>query len=337
MKKNLYLSLLVLLPSALSAQLSIQNMEKYSTGQSFRYVNCSPTGVSQGNSGTGNHWLFTLTPTDTTYSDVVSPAATPFASKFPTSNLAIVNSDGRFAYYNQTTAASYLGGFKDTTNDVELVYANTALSALRPIAFGDLQITDTFTSTLTEGGVTYTGGGIVKIVPDAEGMLHLPDNAYTDVLRVKLEVTETDSNTSGPSTIFINVNRTVYLWYSNNFNSALLIWDSTSISGIATLNTKTVSYLVDETLNLPNTTAKQGDFFAAVNKSTLILNGKFDAAKQYDIVLYNLNGQKIYQSAFIGNVTKQSFDLERELVPGMYIVKISDNTSGQNVIKMVKD
>ena len=337
MKRKLYLSLFMLLPVPMFAQVSIQNMDKYSVGDNFRHVNCATANVSPGDTGTGHHWGYDLlTPVDTTYSMVMSPGATTFSSKFPSANLAIVNSDGRFLYYNHTPGKSYLAGFVDTNITVESSYANTILSSSRPITYGDV-LNDTFTSGFIQGGATFTGGGSVKITADAEGMLHMPDMAYTDVLSVKMELFEVDSNTSGPLPVVVTTERVTYMWYHNDFKAPLLVWDSTNVTHVSNTITKAVAYLVDETLSVPTIQNKASDAIAAINKSALMVTGTFATGKQYDVAVYNLNGQKLYQSKFTGSRGQQIFDLQQEPVSGMYVVIIRDNNGSQNVIKLVKE
>lgn len=338
MKKQLYLSLFSLLPLFAAAQPVIQNMEKYTLGSKFSYVDCDPDGVSPLSGGANNHWMFTsLSSQDTFETEVYSPGATPHSAKFPTANIALLSDDGTFTYYNQTTPKSYLAGIIDTGSDLEYVFNNTALSSVRPIGYNYTE-TDTFTSSVSESGATLTGGGTIKLTADGWGMLHLPNKNYTDVLRIKLEHTEADSASVGPQTIHMNINRTAYMWFSNDAPYALLVWDSTNLSGdVINLDVKSVSYLLDAGTDVNSVNAEKNNIHAALNHNKLTLRGTFNADTKYDAALFNLNGQKIYQAQFTGGQNQNVFNMPVEPVAGIYLLMLTTGNGDRNVLKIVKE
>jgi hypothetical protein len=333
MKRLLYLFVITGAMQA-TAQPVIQNMDKMSTGDNYTYVNCTATGIAPGPDGASNHWMFDgLAGIDSTKFSVLSPGATPFAADFSSANVAVVSSKSQFLYYNVTSTNNFFNGFVDTSLALKTVYSNTLLSAKRPVSYTDT-LTDTFTSAIT-GPVTASGGGYVQIVADAYGMLHLPDANYLNVLRVRTAITEKDSAVVGPATVYFNTRRIMYQWYSNDFNNPLLIWDSTSITGGTTSTQKNVSYLVDKNMSVTDKTSAHTKCTGNLSGNTLVLTGDFVQATNYNVSLFNSNGQKVYAVNFVAKANTQTLDTGIELPAGVYVAAVISAGNVQTV-KLIK-
>jgi hypothetical protein len=85
--KKLYLLTLIALPLKMMAQPTITSMENYTTGITFKYMNCD-SNVTPGASGAAQTWNFTsLVIKDSTILSILNVNGTPYASQFPTASL----------------------------------------------------------------------------------------------------------------------------------------------------------------------------------------------------------------------------------------------------------
>lgn len=338
MKKMLYSLFSLTLTAPAIAQPIILNMDKMAVGDKYTYINCSPSGVNPSSGGAGNHWMFdNLTRMDSTRFEVISPGATIYSADFPTANLAVVSSEREFVFYNFIPGETYLSGFVDSPGNLKVKYTNSILSAKRPITYADT-LRDTFTADMTMGTVISSGGGYTEIIADGYGMLHLPDNAYMDVLRVRTEISETDSSITGSVTTYTNTKKIIYQWYSNNFNNPLLIWDSTSVVGGASFNETNVSYLEDKNLGLGEVSKPTQRYTGNITGNTLTLQGDFTPGKRYSITLMSLNGQKLYSATATGNHGTQIHNINYDLPSGMYVVAVLEQGQAlrASTIKLLK-
>lgn len=338
MKKMLYSLLALGISAPAIAQPIILNMDKMAVGDNYTYVNCASAGVSPSGGGANNHWMFdNLMSTDSTRFEVISPGATIYSADFPTANLAVVSSDRKFVFYNFIPGETNLSGFVDSPANLKVKYTNSILSAKRPITYADT-LTDTFTSDMTMGAIMSSGGGYTEIIADGYGMLHLPDDAYVDVLRVRTEITQTDSSVTGPVTTYTTTKKIIYQWYSNSFNNPLLVWDSTSVTGGTPFNEKNVSYLVDKTLSVGEVTKTEQRYTGNITGNMLTLQGDFAPGKQYYITLMSLNGQKLFAATVAGNGNTQTHSINNDLPAGMYVVAVLEKgeTLRASTVKLVK-
>jgi hypothetical protein len=341
MKKHFYL-LLIFIPSVLLAQPTITNMDNYSAGNVFKRYICDPTNITPGTAGANQHWNFTgLVISDTEIVKILAPSATLYGSQYPTATFAMYSSNtNQYSFITKTTGSNSVVGVVDTVDGISMSYSNSALLALRPINYNDNTI-DTFVNTLTVSGpppISFTGGGTVTITADGWGMLHLPDSAYTDVLRVKTVAIQRDSITF-PVMTSINIIRTDYSWYSDDFSTPLLLWDSLDVSGAQSLNLTTVSYVSHSVLGAKNIQKNAIAFTGSLHNSELMLKGEFENGTQYKVDVVNLEGQKIFSSTFTANKNVQSFDLQKEIASGIYLVSIikANDINSLTVLKLVKE
>jgi hypothetical protein len=88
----------------------------------------------------------------------------------------------------------------------------------------------------------------------------------------------------------------------------------------ALVNTPT--YVTPETLHM----------YGAVNNNILMLRGDLKQGRKYAIKVYNLSGQDIYRSDFMGQDNVAAIDLYRNIEPGLYVVKLQETETANTAI-----
>jgi hypothetical protein len=345
MKLKLY-ALALLAPMQLLAQPTINKAENYSIGTKYTFYNCNTAGFNPGSAGTNEHWMFDdLKMTDSTVYSIVAPASTPNGSKYPTATYAVKNED-TFTYYNSTATGTYLLGFSETGMSYE--YTNSALYVLRPLTY-NTTIKDTFKENFSQSFGSGVGGGTVTLKADAYGMLHLPNGVFNDVIRVRIDVVQTDSfeiniPPAPPQKIKSTLMATKYAWYDNIHYAPLLAWDSTVVTiaggpGGGPQTTKSVSYLAHEDYptSVNDVKAAKKSFAAAIQNNTLRLNGNFNTGSKYNVTVMNMAGQRIAEYNTVAQDKNMNLELN-SVAAGMYLISVYEyNKNGvPEIIKVEK-
>lgn len=308
------------------AQPTLNNAENFIIGTTLKFINCSTVNVSPGNTGTNQVWNYTsLSQTNDTITEwMVSPSSTPAASLFPSANLVEKYSDGRYVYVNKTTSSNLLVGFYDPSITVN--YPTPIKFMKRPISFND-NVTDYFTTDYTINGYNFKGTGTVNIAADAFGTLMLPNNTYSNVLRVKISQLQVDTLLQFGTT-YTTVSIT-YTWFDNNHTSALFKIDSV---GSPSFNEKHVAYLLNETVSGIQELKKLEPLRIYPNpaREHIIIESK----QGYKLSIYNSLGEKV--------LTKL-IENQREVVstinfkPGPYCVIIESQLGTHTGVLIVSE
>ncbi len=129
--------------------------------------------------------------------------------------------DGSEYYYNVTTARSEVKGYINT--DISLVYTDPIIKMKYPFAYGNT-FTDTYTgNALYKSYAEINFSGNYTVTADGFGKLYLPGRKIGNVLRVKVQVTNQETQ---PCEIYES-NRTFYMWYAKGYRYPLLVLSST--------------------------------------------------------------------------------------------------------------
>jgi hypothetical protein len=189
--------------STLQAQITFEYADLPVPGDVVeRYVDTIPTFGPGGNGG-GQSWDFsTAVPRVTQITTVSNPAATPYASSFVSSNLAMTNDGVNFLYFNSTAATLIAtGAAGDFLNDGQqlVIPFNPTLTIHQfPRNYGD-QFSDTYAFEVVANGAAFNvhsvrlrHRGSVRDTTDAYGQITTPVGTY-DALRVKSTDFTTDS------------------------------------------------------------------------------------------------------------------------------------------------
>jgi hypothetical protein len=102
-------------------------------------------------------------------------------------------------------------------------------------------------------------------------------------------------------------------------------------------SSSTAMYLAGP-LAVNNIVVPNNNYTAYLDNNTLVVTGSFESNKGYEVALYNIIGTKMFSERFIADNNSERFDLNRQIIPGMYIVSIApeNNPDSKNVIKVIK-
>lgn len=195
MKKNLYIILGLILPFISQAQITIVSTDMAQIGDVVTRNADTLATVTAGPSGANQNWIMTTaTPHVTETTTVLAPSATPYASSFANSNLAMTNDNASFLYFSQNTSSLVTTGFAgDLLNNGTIISAPfnpTLLLHNFPRNYGS-NFTDTYGLNVTTSGasfgvdqVKFKRTAIVHDTTDGWGNLTTPVGTYQS-LRVK--------------------------------------------------------------------------------------------------------------------------------------------------------
>ena len=336
MKKNYKLLAFILLPFSSIAQPTVLNAESYILGTTIKRVICDSTGA--GPSGASQIWNFmSLNPTgDTMRIQNIAPLT---VNPFPNANIAqSFPNDTMYSHLQQTATQTWYWGDLDSSSlNASIYYSNPLLVMGRPFTYMDTA-SDSFAYTTNYMGLPVTATGAVFIEADAYGTLTLPNGTFNNVLRVKTTRNEADSLT-GVGMEYITI--TSYCWYSDTSHSPLLRIDSIVATGLYNLEFVDVQYLHSQTPTasvgqLPSSSRINLD--AHLDNSGLLLNGQLENGRHYEMALFSVNGQKVYETSFAASGAEHRFVPAADLSAGSYILSIrkKGEFASLTTIKLVK-
>lgn len=335
MKKYYNVMVALMLPVSAMAQPVITSAENNTIGTVVRRLVCDP--VSAGPGGAAQSWNFSnLTPTgDTIVAYNIAPIP---GHPFTGANLAQSNvSDSTYSHFEQTSNETILLGMLDSSgNNASITYDDGMLLMRRPFTYADTA-TDSFSFTTNFSGFPVYAAGGLAINADGYGTLYLPNDTFTNVLRVRIETHEQDS-IDGIGNVFID--NVYYVWYSNLHSSPLLRVDSINISGMASLNVVDVQYFLMETptTGINTLPAQRQSFSANLQGNSLLLAGELHRGRNYEVGLFSVDGRKLFGTNFAADESNPRFNIAAEMPGGTYIVtlrKMGDSGSFK-AIKIVK-
>ncbi|RYD59016.1 MAG: hypothetical protein EOP56_01945 [Sphingobacteriales bacterium] len=335
--KHLYVALAFLLPTTpVAAQPIVNSYLDYKIGDTVKRVNCGP-GVQAGGSGAKLTWVFTnLSPVDTATTAVVAVWSTPAEADFPDATHVLQNGDD-YMYQKKTPTATYILGNASATSSMLTKHPDPVQSAQRPFTYNDYY-KDSFTMAPTTN--TSGGGGTIELKGDGYGTLQLPTGTYTDVLRIKMTLTQYDTILIGGTSMPLLLNATAYYWVDNEHSTELFRIDSTKVSGAINQTNAAVSYLLDKKpVGIADKYETAAKFYASLGDQQLTLEGDFKPGKRYEIALYNLNGQKLSRHTTAPEKNGYQLSLNRDLPSGMYLLSVREVNSNlmPAILKLMKN
>ncbi|MBS1747973.1 MAG: T9SS type A sorting domain-containing protein [Bacteroidetes bacterium] len=279
MKKHL---LFLILTSCIFLDLSAQgptltsSNSTFKSGETFFSQSVYTTGVSELSGGANQTWDYSSVIDSGAINGIaaVTPASTPFADSFPTSNLAIKSlNDSLFIYYNSQSSALYQLGL--TTKDSFTLRCLTPKIYLPyPFSYNSF-FTDSVVEEITNTGFIIRGKD--TLTADGYGTLKTPGHVYSNVLRIQyIENTTNVTEISGSKTT-LNTRTINYLYFTPDTHAPLFsfatvqIRTTISIFGTVILDTtsssRNISYLKNTALPLLFTS-----FNASVKNKQVLLN-----------------------------------------------------------------
>lgn len=167
-----------------------------------RYVDSIPQ-FNAGGSGAEQYWDFSTAVADEVVTTTVTTAAaTPYASSFAGSNLAMTNDAVNYVYFNSTPASllttGAAGDFLNDGQSLVVPFNPSLLSHQFPRTFGD-HFSDDYALAVEADGAAFSVNkvrlrhrGVVRDTTDAYGQITTPMGTY-EALRVKTTDISTDS------------------------------------------------------------------------------------------------------------------------------------------------
>lgn len=291
--------------------------------------------VEPGNAGSNQIWDFSravFKGSDNTNHVLATPSAKlPGVSEY---NL-LLNEGEREYYLNLSSSGLEEKGY--TSKDLNLVYSDPVLKMKYPFSYGE-SFTDKWAGTALYQGVTRIElSGDYIVTADAYGTLILPEQTFTNVLRVKSEKNSIEVNPCSSSVVRI----TRYAWYAAGYRYPLLVVAVTEsktgnqepvITKTATINVQ--QPVAPETIAGAGDTQPQpsNDVAVSVYPNPFTDNFSFNyflrKSTQVKIALYDLTGKvvKMVQPEEVqaeGVHTGELSAAELDMAPGMYYLRFT--------------
>jgi hypothetical protein len=283
------------------------------------------TTFDEGPAGANQTWDFSdLAPAGVlTIQSIVTPSSTPFATDFPTADLAINDDTGSYTYFDVSGNDLYiLGG---AGPGVIFPLSNSEKFLSYPITYNSA-FTDDMAGSYISSGITNSLSGTVNFLADGYGALILPSGTVNNVLRLKYTQDYTFTINFGLDSVTTTAESTGYLWMVEGNKNALVSIGYYTTSFVGELvTTKSVSYYPgsvstedllpsNETIQLyPNPTTDKA-----------IINVYLDRPGTADLSLYSTSGKQMRVIEFSNvpaGLYSRQVDLE-DVEAGIYFLKL---------------
>lgn len=329
MKKQLLtLSSLLLLGQAVNSQITVNSSNFVSVGDRVIMTRDSSTTMAVVASGTNLTFNFaSINDQDVDTIDFIDPSTTPYASDFPSSNLALDYNDGSYAFTSSTSSAVELVGGLEMGIPVRATNPQTMVNF--PTNYGDYYMDTYEIKGQTDGAsvgapvdsvrLTVTGTKYSEV--DAWGDLTTPLGTFP-VLRFNdtvYETTEVEAKSGGFWIPYLSETDTTYshVYISDNISSKyiLLSYDYDPATG-------QISDDIDWAKVTPSAasiTENDIDFDIypnpVNNKLSIATNEKVD-----ELIVTNIVGKTVLSNQNQNNINVQS------LVKGNYFITVKSGT-----------
>jgi len=308
MKKRYSALLAIALPFAAIAQPTINHAENYAIGEEIIYHLTTATPPGPAGHQT---WDFSALP-DTTGA-TISYVTTDSAGGYIVDGITDINN---------TATRTYM-----VSNGVYSYAANGPVYAMRPMNYNDAD-----NNSFTDSTLIGHGYGTSDLSVDGWGTLKTPVANYVEnVLRVRVAVHQVDTGI-----INITSDHIYYLWYVDNHNAPVFRVDSIKsiLSNQSTTQFLTADFPADvKTLSASANLAK-----VHLDNSTLTLDASLQQGQAYQVDVFSISGQKVYNTIFTASGTVEHLNLNNQVAAGTYIVSIlQKNSNTPIIVKTVKE
>lgn len=307
--RKIYLAFLAFaFPIAAMAQPTITSAEDYSVSESLHFTNTSVP-----DAGLSGHqtWDFSSAPDSGGFVLTVQ-----------------TDSNGGLIANNYISNTINSGQTLLLVNGVSALTPG-ALFAKRPMTYND-NGNNTYLDSLS----TFVyGGGTSELLVDGWGTIITPAATYTEnAIRVRVAIHQEDSGIITHTT----TDRVIYSWYVNSHHAPVFQIDSTTntLTGTTVNTTYLTADFPADVKSLNNTVNNASVNFADNN---MTIKAALAQGKEYNVSVYNVAGQRVYNNAFTATGTVEHFNLNKQITPGTYLVSIfQKNGSAPIIIKGVK-
>ena len=307
-----------------------------------------------GEAGANKTWNFAeVIPNDTlpafpfTY---VDPAGTPFASDFPTATLALTTMGINTYSYSRVTddKIEMLGNGLEGTGFLQ-TYSDPITEIVFPFTFGST-FQDTFAGIAALMGIQTTNYGHKTVEADAYGTLVLPNGSFEDVLRIKTEMTQTDSVAIGGGVFTKAITTsTNYVWIDQANPGSLANHTTSQVTSITvipfvsmdtTVGPEIMTFAYDPSAITSNLTelANQVRLKYSPNpvKEQLNLSFELQESDNWIVQVISIEGRIVYQDQILLNAGVQNLSIPLNVIPGQYIMRVESKQSGVFTAPLIK-
>ena len=330
--KTIFTSIYLLISSLSFAQISILSSDIPRVNDTMRYSETTVgiTAAQAAKTGVDTIWDFTnLKPVTQDIEKFYAPTATPYVLQFGLLNAATyglkddalnalagfgsvsgIKIENVYGFYKNTSAANVLMGRGITVSGIPLAINFNPRDTIYkfPLNFGDIDTTY-FKGTATipsVGGISQQGRRVTKV--DGWGLIKTPYGQF-NCIRIRTNITETDTIEVATFKIPIPNNRTIFTWYAKNEHYPILeITQTTGLAAALTIRYKDINRpeafysaakfnanrttaTVIDTINLTSTsTGSPKSYQWTITPNTVSFVGGTNATTNNPRVIFNATG-----------------------------------------------
>lgn len=316
MKKLFYAFAIMMLPARIFAQPVLDSADFYHAGMSINYWYCNT--VQAGPAGASQTWNFASVVDSSLTTVTTTTASSP-------ANVTLTFGDN-ISYLNVNDTQTVLTGIDVTMASIS--YTPPVIDVIHPVTYLDTA-SSAFTCISTAPS---TGAGTGFMKADGWGTLITPQGTFNNVLRIRSSHDENDTTGFGVEHVaFVS-----YMWYDSTHVYPLMRIDSLVATGVLPFSTITSAYYTTDTpTSVKNVTSFKAAADVHFDNNGLLIKTGFAPGHQYDLVLYNLEGQKIYNTSFIATGSTANVSYMNQLPVGTYMLSLTD-VSGHKSPAIIK-
>lgn len=293
-------------------------------GDVNQYFNTDTLGIVAGAGGAAQIWNFEDLNVDTVLQTDLYLAPITTTPPVTGHTTAIGDTLQGYSFFKNTPAQYEMLGISDSANVNVIVYSNPMTMVTFPFSYGNTS-TDNFAFTTSFQGNTVNATGTITTTADGSGNLLLPQGAFNNVLRVKLNIV-----TNLTVLVFsVTQTQTIYEWYDGIYKFPLLHIENiitTDPFGGAPTEEKTVWVKSTGPAGMSSISNKS-NFNIMPNPAQDQVNLQLynTASTKTSIIITNALGQLVYENnnvdAQLRNLNISTSDLEK----GVYFVSVIQN------------
>ncbi|MDR0801260.1 T9SS type A sorting domain-containing protein [Fluviicola sp.] len=315
MKKH-YLLVTLLFSGITSFSQSLSSADiGYTAGESFTMY--ASDYVNPETSGTGVTWDLSSMTNNNQVSVTVTANS---GGTFPSATTKLTQSDGSILYYKITSSIMELVGID--ASGIVFSYSNPETHLQFPLTTST-NFTDQSACDFTVSGFNFSRTGSIQSEYSGTGTLITPAGTFTNVMRIKSTMTNTDTYIGGTSSSSI----VSYNWYKAGIHHELA-----SVSDITGATTDQAAYYtnVPENLGLEENQLINLSLFPNPSANLIHISSDEVISK---VELYKLSGELMLDQSV--NDTSSEINIS-DLNSGMYLMKVYGKDGSVSVQRIMK-
>lgn len=275
--------------------------------------------IYEGNGGNNVTWDLSATTNNMAY-NLTASAAT---GTTPNANVDM-NYGGQSDMYFLNNAAGQQIHYQYASSTM-ITFSDPMQMLTFPLSMST-NYTDNFAATFTSGGYAFDRQGTVEVVADGYGTLKTPSGTYSNVLRVTITQTYSDTYTMG----IIDYDVTSVVWYKAGYHNALA--SCVTLTTFQGTNQYT-EYMAPGHAGIQELNVNSSMVYPNPVENKLFVNSGESEITNYE--LFNLMGELTYSSTESLTVTKE-INMS-SLNQGIYILKLTHADNSIETRRVVKN